>query len=199
MWKRKQDNSSSDQYVNQYDDYNDSYSEQEDILQKIHQQQLQNDLKPKTAKRTKSKEYYVKGADLKQQIRKYQQSKRLDAQQRGVPYQQGNGIMSEQLGQMIIKICTRFSMHPRFYGYSFRDQFVADAVTRCITHGVGKINLDLPNCNPFSYFTQIAYNIFRQKIKSEKKYSLTKQKLREQVYTQFELQNGMVATKDNQD
>ena len=46
----------------------------------------------------------------------------------------GKGIISEALGTMILKIATRFSMHPRFFGYSYRDEFVADAVSRCLTN-----------------------------------------------------------------
>lgn len=84
-------------------------------------------------------------------------------------------------GLMIVKICTRFSMHSRFYNYSYREDFVADAITRCILKAVDKINLDLPNCNPFSYFTQTAYNIFRQKIKKEKKFACIKQKIYENM------------------
>ena len=41
---------------------------------------------------------------------------------------------------------------------------VADAVARCLSHAIDKIDLDHPNCNPFSYLTQTCYNVFRQKI-----------------------------------
>lgn len=41
------------------------------------------------------------------EIRKYQESKQNDPEKKG--------IISEELGIMILKICTRFSMHPRFY------------------------------------------------------------------------------------
>ena len=76
---------------------------------------------------------------------------------------------------------------------------VADAVARMITNGVDKIDPDHPKCNPFAYLTQCAFNIFRQKIKNQKKYSQTKQRLREQVFTQFEADEGLMNTKDNQD
>lgn len=88
-------------------------------------------------------------------------------------------------------------MHPRFNGYSYRDEFVADAVLRCITHGLDKIDLNHPNCNPFSYITQLAYNAFRQKIKNEKKFMKAKQHLREEIYTEFENSEGIKNTKDN--
>ena len=97
-----------------------------------------------------------------------------------------------------MKICTRFSLHPKFFGYSYRDQMVADAVTRCLTKGVAKINLDLVNCNPFSYFTQIALNCFRARINSQKKFMLTKQRFREEIYDQYEQDEQLARTKDNE-
>ena len=74
---------------------------------------------------------------------------------------------------------------------------VADAVARCLSHAIDKIDLDHPNCNPFAYLTQCAYNVFRQKIKNEKKFMNAKQKLREAVYTEFEITEGLKQTKDN--
>ena len=86
----------------------------------------------------------------------------------------------KSFGVMIMKICTRFSLHPRFYGYTFREDFVSEAIIRCISHSLDRIDLTHPKCNPFSYLTQTAYNVFRQKIKSEKRFAQTKMKLREQ-------------------
>ena len=195
MWKKKKkDPSLQDEQLN-IDQDNIDFDQQDDF---DYQRQLAK-LEQQNNKRTRNKEYYVKGSELKAQIEKYQKSKREDAEKRGVPYEEGQGEISEALGEMIIKICERFSRHPRFFGYSFRDQFVADAVARCITHGVDKIDLSLPNCNPFAYFTQISYNEFRQKIKRQKRYNQIKQRIRDEVYTQFERDNNLDLTKDNQD
>lgn len=195
MWKKKKkDPSLQDEQLN-IDQDNIDFDQQDDF---DYQRQLAK-LEQQNNKRTRNKEYYVKGSELKAQIEKYQKSKREDAEKRGVPYEEGEGEISEALGEMIIKICERFSRHPRFFGYSFRDQFVADAVARCITHGVDKIDLSLPNCNPFAYFTQISYNEFRQKIKRQKRYNQIKQRIRDEVYTQFERDNNLDLTKDNQD
>jgi len=117
--------------------------------------------------------------------------------QSGIPYDDGIGEISEKLGTMILKICTRFSMHPRFYGYSFRDEFVAEAICRCLTNAIDRINLDHPKCNVFAYLTQTAYNVFRQKIKSEKKYANTKTQLRTEMYSEFENSEGLDQTQDN--
>lgn len=198
MWKKKKkeqnfqedDLLKQSQNINFYDDnYQDDY-DYETQLQKLYHQ---------NKKRTRDKEYYVKGSELKAQIEKYQKSKREDAEKRGVPYEEGVGQISQELGEMIIKICERFSRHPRFFGYSFRDEFVADAVARCITHGVDKIDLSLPNCNPFAYFTQISYNQFRQKIKRQKRYNQVKQRLQQEVYSDFTKDNNLERAKQNQD
>lgn len=191
MWKKKK----KDPQV-QNEQLNDIDYQNDDVDDFDYQRQIEK-LEQQNNKRTRNKEYYVKGSELKAQIEKYQKSKREDAEKRGVPYEEGEGEISQELGEMIIKICERFSRHPRFFGYSFRDQFVADAVARCITHGVDKIDLSLPNCNPFAYFTQISYNEFRQKIKRQKRYQQLKQRIREEVYDQFEKQNNLEQTKDN--
>jgi hypothetical protein len=125
------------------------------------------------------------------ELRKYQESKKFDPE--------GRGLISEELGIMILKICTRFSMHPRFYGYSYRDEMVADAVARCLSHAIDKIDLNHEKCNPFSYLTQTCYNCFRQRIKNEKKFMKAKQKYREEIYNEFELAEGIKQTKDNED
>lgn len=78
-----------------------------------------------------------------------------------------------------MKICIRFSLHPRFYGYSYRDEMVADAIYTCLSRGVDKIDPDRPGSNPFSYFTAIAFNCFRGRINSEKKFMETKKRFRE--------------------
>lgn len=106
------------------------------------------------------------------------------------------GLFQKNCGLMILKICTRFSMHPRFYGYTYRDEFVADAVARCLSHSLDRIDLNHPNCNPFSYITQTAYNVFRQRIKNEKRYMLAKQNLRDKLYDEFERVEGIRSTHD---
>ena len=83
-----------------YDDY-DENSDEEDFFD-------DEDLKEKSNQLAeKKKEYYVKAEDLINEIRKYQESKKNSPD--------GKGKISEELGLMIMKICTRFSMHPRFY------------------------------------------------------------------------------------
>lgn len=118
MWKRKKKqedelsfNINQDQISDyQQNDYADDYAENDLFLIQKQQQK----------KKPKDKEYYVKGSRLKEEILKYQQTKRKNAQKNNISYEQAKGEISEELGDMIIKICTRFSMHPRFFRLFFQ-------------------------------------------------------------------------------
>jgi len=68
-------------------------------------------------------------------------------------------------------------------------------VCRCITHSIDRIDLTHPKCNPFSYITQTAYNVFRQKIKNEKKYQKAKESIRERYFDEFERVNGLKSSR----
>lgn len=152
-------------------------------IEKIEQDSL-NSKKPK-----KDKEYYVNNKELGEEIRKYQESKKNDPE--------GKGVISEELGEMIMKICIRFSLHPRFYGYTYRDEMVADAIYTCLSRAINKIDMSLSNANPFSYITQCAYNCFRGRINAEKKFMETKRRFREDNYAEFEQQENLQQTQDN--
>ncbi len=139
--------------------------------------------------KAKDKVYYVNNKELAKEIKKYQDSKKNDPN--------GKGHISEELGEMIMKVCIRFSLHSRFYGYTYRDEMVADAIYTCLYRAIDKIDLSLPNCNPFSYITQVAFNCFRGRINTEKKFMETKKRFREYNYSEFEQNEGLQQTQDN--
>ena len=110
-----------EQLANQFNDdqmndqsYDSNFQDQDEIDYLSQLQKEDQQLAKQMKKQRRSKEYYVKGKDLIEQIRKYQESLKNDPE--------GKGYISEQLGSMILKICTRFSLHPKFYGYTYRDQ-----------------------------------------------------------------------------
>lgn len=74
-----------DNDIELYDDIDDEFNSIDDILSEL----------PKTPKkrnrRKSTDEYYVKGADLIEEIKKYQISKREDAEKRGVSYEERHG------------------------------------------------------------------------------------------------------------
>ena len=62
-----------------------------DELTDIDVDEVLNELPKEPKKRIRRKstdEYYVKGAELIEEIRKYQESKKLDAEKRGVPLEE---------------------------------------------------------------------------------------------------------------
>ena len=131
MFRKRKINADENESRDLYDELNENESnsrfDEYDIDENEFEDDYQYELEQaKADKKNKKKEYYVKGSELVEEIRKYQESKKNSPD--------GKGKISEELGSMILKICTRFSMHPRFNGYSYRDEFVADAVLRCITH-----------------------------------------------------------------
>lgn len=66
-----------------YDEEYEEYDQSQSFQRQLDRYQEQK------KKRPRDRQFYVKGADLIEQIRKYQKSKREDAEKRGVPLEQG--------------------------------------------------------------------------------------------------------------
>lgn len=112
----------------------------------------------------KTKRHYVNNKDFYDAIVVYKQKLKEDSETRVPDY----------VGQCIMAICTKLSTKPNFYGYSFRDEMIADAIENCIG-AVDGFNPEKSN-NPFAYFTQIAWNAFIRRITKEKKQQYIKHK-----------------------
>ena len=93
----------------------------------------------------------------------------------------------EYIGKCILDIAERFSTKPNFYGYSYRDEMVSDAVENCLMY---LANYDpSKSSNPFAYFTQICFYAFLRRIQREKKQSYIKHKLvQDMPFESFEMQ-----------
>jgi len=79
------------------------------------------------------------------------------------------GVMSENLGSMLLEIANNFSSRGSFAGYTWREDLVADGVLTCIKY---LKNFDTEkSSNAFSYITQIYYHAFLNYIKGQKKHS----------------------------
>lgn len=90
--------------------------------------------------------------------------------------------ITEYLGECILKICTRLTYMPSFYNYTYKDQFISDALENCIKcfanfdeNAISK-RTGKKTSGPFSYFTTIAYWAFVRTIKFEKNQFRIKQK-----------------------
>ncbi len=83
-----------------------------------------------------------------------------------------NNIISEELGDMLLKISNNYSSKGSFAGYTWRSDMVSEAVLTCIRY--------LKNFNPekstnaFAYVTQICKNSFKLYIKKQKTHSKIK-------------------------
>lgn len=108
-----------------------------------------------------------------------------------VKYAEENGlpkpIISNYIGDCILKIATHLSYKANFINYSYRDDMILDGIENCIQY---IDNFDSSKySNPHAYFTQIIYYAFLRRIAKEKKQSLIKGKLIQNMgFEAFELQ-----------
>ena len=97
-------------------------------------------------------------------------------------------ILSNYIGECILKIANHLSYKPNFINYSYRDEMISDGIENCIQY----INNFDPekSSNPFAYFTQIIYYAFLRRIQREKKQSYIKGKMiMDMPFEAFELQD----------
>lgn len=121
------------------------------------------------AKSSVTKIYYVDPIELTKEIKKFKKTK----------------VISEELGTMILKIARKYASRSNFSGYSYKEDFISDAVHRMIEQ-LDKINLKHPKCNVFAYLTQMCHFKFIAKITKEKKFQDTKNRLRDDYFAEIE-------------
>ena len=98
-------------------------------------------------------------------------------------------IISNYIGDCILKIATHLSYKPNFINYSYRDDMILDGVENCIQY-IDNFDPSKSN-NPFAYFTQIIYYAFLRRIAKEKKQTYIKGKLiQDMPFEAFEVQEG---------
>ena len=97
-----------------------------------------------------------------------------------------NGILTDELVTMATKIAYRLAFKPNFINYSYRDDMIGDAVVKMVAAlQRKKFNPLKAKGNPFSYFTKIAINAFRNRIKKEKKQHEAVVNYQQEVYSQL--------------
>lgn len=120
------------------------------------------------------------------QIQFYVEPKEFD-EKIGDFYKTGN--ISEDLASMINKIAHKLSYAPNFINYTYRDEMVGDAIVRMMKALISKKYTHVKGKNPFSYFTKIAFNAFRNRIKKEKYMHETLQRYQEEIIMSSEYNN----------
>ena len=112
-----------------------------------------------------NKIFYVAKKDMMAELVKYKET----------------GIITEELGEMFLKIARRFTSKPGFSGYTYREDMISDAVARMVSQ-ICKFDLNHPSANPFAYFTQIAYHQVISRIAKENKQTSIREKFRDKIW-----------------
>lgn len=89
--------------------------------------------------------------------------------------------LNDYIGECIYKIANNLALNSNFIRYSFKEEFIEDAIENCFMYFNGFDHTKY--MNPFAYFTQISYNAFRRRIKKEQKIRYTKYKYLQQMVT----------------
>ena len=125
---------------------------------------------------------YVNNADFLVAIKDYKE-KVKHAEENGLP----KPIVSNYIGECILKIATHLSYKPNFINYSYKDDMILDGIENCI-HYIDNFDPS-KSSNPFAYFTQIIYFAFLRRISKEKKQSYIKGKLiQDMSFESFDIQ-----------
>jgi hypothetical protein len=127
---------------------------------------------------------YVNNADFLAAIVEMK-AKAKEAEEKGLP----KPIVSNYIGECILKIATHLSYKPNFINYSYRDEMISDGIENCLQY-IDNFDPTKSN-NPFAYFTQIIWYAFLRRIAKEKKQSYIKGKLiQDMPFEMFEVQDG---------
>jgi hypothetical protein len=132
--------------------------------------------KKRRGRKTADKEkFYVEPKKFDEEIMKYYDS----------------GKMSNELAEMVSKISHKLSYAPNFINYSYREEMVGDGIIRMMKALITKKYNREKGTNPFSYFTRIAFNAFRNRIKKEKHIHETHEKYQKELMFMSEQFNNL--------
>jgi len=103
-----------------------------------------------------------------------------------------SGHMSNDLAEMVSKISHKLSYAPNFINYTYREEMVGDGIIRMFKALMSKKYDRVKGTNPFSYFTRIAFNAFRNRIKKEKHMRDTHEKYQNELMSMSENYNNLM-------
>jgi len=130
----------------------------------------------KRGKKADKTKFYVDPKEFDQQIIAYYNS----------------GILNDELAEMVSKIAHKLSYAPNFINYSYREEMVGDGIIRMFKALMSKKYNHTKGNNPFSYFTRIAFNAFRNRIKKEKHIHETHERYQSEYLAFSENYNNMM-------
>lgn len=129
----------------------------------------------------KRSEYYIDKEELVREIKLYKKT----------------SLISEELGKMLLLLAYRYANKFNFIGYSYKDEFISDAVLRMVDQ-LNKIDPYMENSQPFSYLTLTCHRCFVARINKEKKYQVLKERLKDKYFDLLE-DDEQVSFKKNND
>jgi len=129
--------------------------------------------KPKVKRKRKSKKknsmYYVDPKEFQAQIQVYYDT----------------DVISEELGTALYNMATHLGYRPNFINYTYREDMIGDAIVKMLQALQNK-NFDTTRgYSAFSYFNQIAWWAFVNRIKKENKEHDMVATYREEVYNNY--------------
>ena len=122
--------------------------------------------------------HYVDKAELYRNMVAYCEARDREKAEEGITkLNRKKNLLDEfpYISESIVKIANHLSYLPNFSGYTYREDFVEDAILNCCEY-VDNFNPQISK-NPFAYFTQICWYAFIRRIMKEKKQSIVKGKL----------------------
>jgi len=90
--------------------------------------------------------------------------------------------ITDKLALMLYSIANRLAFAPNFINYTYREEMVGDGVIKMFNALIAKKFDTEKGYAPFSYFTKISFNAFRNRIKKEKKAREAIVNYQEEVY-----------------
>ena len=113
------------------------------------------------------KKNYINNADFSKAVEEYAVECRA-AKAKG----QDNPEVPEYVWRCVMHIANKLALRPNFYGYSYRDEMVDDAIENCLT-ALPNYNIEAATRtgkpNAFGYYTQICWYAFLRRIAKEKR------------------------------
>jgi translation elongation factor EF-G len=140
----------------------DEFDEEDDVLE---EEEEIPEVPAKVKKKALKEKFYVEPKLFDEEIMKYYDS----------------GVMTNELAEMVSKISHKLSYASNFINYSYREEMVGDGIIRMMKALISKKYNRTKGTNPFSYFTRIAFNAFRNRIKKEKHIHETHEKYKEEL------------------
>ena len=139
-----------------------------------------DDDEDKTKEKVVKKKIYIVPKEFDDEIMEY--------------YRTGN--LTNKLAEMVDKIAQKLAYAPNFINYSYRSDMIGDAIVKMMKALIGKKYQHNKGSNPFSYFTRIAFNAYRNRIKIEKKNQDIHEKYKEELLMFSEQYNTIVKNKN---